>query len=102
LVVAQYSFAWYAFVYCWRYQVSACHAGLQLSVKNRIWELFMATDEAAPGMAAPVVVGATLLRKVTSGQPKDSYQPNDLPPVDDSLHTPEVIAALQKRAMQLD
>jgi hypothetical protein len=51
---------------------------------------------------APMVVGTTLLRQITDKQPKDSYQPNGLPPIDETLHSEKVIANLQKRAMQLD
>ena len=53
-------------------------------------------------VAAPVVVGASLLREIAAGSvKKDSYQPNDLPPIDESLYTDEVIESLQKRALQL-
>jgi hypothetical protein len=47
-------------------------------------------------------VGGRLLRAITDRQPKDSYQPNGLPPVDEKRHTPEIIASLQKRAMEID
>jgi hypothetical protein len=47
---------------------------------------------------APLSYGAELL----FNQPKDSYSPNGLPPIDASLHTQDVIAELQKRAMQID
>lgn len=51
----------------------------------------------------PVVVGATMLREISADSTmKDSYQPNDLPPIDESLHTEEMIESLQKRAMQVD
>jgi hypothetical protein len=47
-------------------------------------------------------VGAELLTDILKDQPKDSYQPNGLPPIDESQHTPEIIAQLQKRAMQTE
>jgi hypothetical protein len=54
-------------------------------------------------VTAPVVVGASMLREIAAGAAKkDSYQPNDLPPIDESLHTDEMIESLQKRSMQLD
>ena len=54
-------------------------------------------------VTAPVVVGAAMLRGIAAeSAKKDSYQPNDLPPIDESVHTDEMIESLQKRAMQLD
>lgn len=54
-------------------------------------------------VTAPVIVGATMLREIALGSSKkDSYQPNDLPPIDDSFHSEELVDSLQKRAMQLD
>lgn len=47
-------------------------------------------------------IGAKLLAEIRGKTPKDSYRPNKLPPIDETRHTPEVIAALQKRAMQVD
>ena len=48
------------------------------------------------------MVGAKLLGEIAATKPRDAYQPNGLPPIDESRHTDDVIAALQKRAMQID
>jgi hypothetical protein len=62
----------------------------------------MAIDEPVAGSSAPVVIGATLFRDVVAVEPRDSFQPNDLPKIDESLHSPKVIASLQQRALKLD
>jgi hypothetical protein len=47
-------------------------------------------------------MGAQLLSEIFEKEPKDSYQPNGLPPIDESLHSPEVITTLQTPALELE
>jgi hypothetical protein len=49
-----------------------------------------------------IPIGEKLLLGIFEKEPKDSYQPNGLPPIDEALHTPEVIACLQKPALELE
>ena len=62
----------------------------------------MATSEPKARESESMHIGAKLMGEVVKKEPRDSYQPNGLPPLDDSRHTPEVIESLQKRAMQVD
>jgi hypothetical protein len=52
--------------------------------------------------AAENTTGEKWLLAIFEKEPKDSYRPNGLPPIDESLHTPEVIATLQKSALELE
>ena len=54
-------------------------------------------DEQLP---APEKIGAKLFAELVETKPKDSYRPNRLPSVDRSVHTEELIAELQKPALQ--
>jgi hypothetical protein len=47
-------------------------------------------------------VGGQLLSQIAETSPRDSFTPNDLPPIDETRHSKQVIQQLQKRAMQLD
>lgn len=50
----------------------------------------------------PEASGAELLDKVFQERPRASYQPNGLPPIDESIHSAEVVESLQHRAMQVE
>lgn len=58
------------------------------------------TETTAP--VEPKKLGEELLLAIFEKAPKDSYQPNGLPPIDDGLHTEEAINKLQRPALGLE
>jgi hypothetical protein len=54
------------------------------------------------GKVEGLATGEKLLLGIFEKEPKDRYQPNGLPPIDEKLHTPETIAGLQKPALELE